>query len=192
MQEEKFLSIHSLNPNNENEKNKLDFCKYMDDFITKFPNLSTIDNSQDPELFEVEDKINLKGALNDFMNILKTKLFKYFKEEEKNLALSKMKKYILTKIYEKIYPQDFDNDDLLFFYKAISLSWIEPKHLQIPYKLNVDNFIPVTNSYFKQIDNEKSPSCKMDVITKIFNTINSALRFSLGGNFSTDDIARRC
>ena len=52
-----------------------------------------------------------------------------------------------------------------------------------------DNFIPITTSFFQQVDNEKSPSCKMDVIEKIFNTISSALKFSQGGNFSTDDIA---
>ena len=186
---EKFLSIYNPEENIDNEKNTLDFCKYMNDFITKFPDLSIIEKSQEPELFEVEDKINLKGALNDFMNIIKTKSIKYFKEAEKNMAYNKIKKFILTKIYKKIYPQDYDNDDLLFFYKAISLSWIEPKHLKIPNEINVDNFIPITNSYFKQIDNEKSPSCKMKVIEKIFNTINSALRFSLGTHFSTDDIA---
>jgi hypothetical protein len=161
----------------------------MNDFINNFPNLSKIDKSIEPELFEVEDKINLKGALNDFINILKVKMFKYFQEKEKEMAIYKIKKYILTKIYEKIYPQDYDKDDLLFYYKAISLSWIEPKHLKIPYEINIDNFLPITNSYFKQIDYEKSPSCKMDIITKIFNTISSALKFCQGGNFSTDDIA---
>ena len=173
----------------ESPKKKIEICKNINDFITKFPNLSKIDKNQDSELFEIEDKINLKGALNNYMNILKSKMNKYFKENEKNLAFYKINKYILSKIFEKIYPQDYDNDDLLFFYKTISLSWIELKHLRIPNNINVDNFIPITNSFFKQIDYEKSPSCKMEVIGKIFNTINSALNFSLGGNFSTDDIA---
>ena len=186
---EKYLTIYSSEMNKESDSNKIDLCKYIKDFIIKFPNLSKIDKSQDPELFEVEDKINLKGALNDFMNILKSKMFKYFKENEKETAYNKIQKYILTKIYEKIYPQDYDNDDLLFYYKTISLSWIEPRHLKIPNDIYVDNFIPITNSFFKQVENEKSPSCKMDVIEKIFNTINSALKFSQGGNFSTDDIA---
>ena len=188
---EKFLTIYALELTKDidQSKNKLDFCKYINDFIIKFPNLSKIDKGQDPELFEVEDKINLKGALNTFMNIIKEKMSKYFKDNEKETAINKIKKYILTKIYEKIYPQDYDNDDLLFYYKAISLSWIEPKHLKIPYEVNVDNFISITNSLFKQVDYEKSPSCKMEVIVKIFNTINWALRFSQGGNFSTDDIA---
>ena len=188
---EKLLTIIApeLDKDIELNKNKLDFCKYISDFIVKFPNLSKLDKGQEPELFDVEDKINLKGVLNTFMNILKDKMYKYFKENEKDTAFNKLKKYILTKIYEKIYPQDYDNDDLLFFYKAISLSWIEPKHLKIPYEVNVDNFIPITNSFFKQVDYEKSPSCKMEVIVKIFNTINWALKLSNAGNFSTDDIA---
>ena len=188
---EKSLTLYApeLDKDIELNKNKLDFCKYINDFIVKFPNLSKLDKGQEPELFEVENKINLKGVLNTFMNILKEKMYKYFKENEKDTAFNKIKKYILTKIYEKIYPQDYDNDDLLFFYKAISLSWIEPKHLKIPYEVNVDNFIPITNSFFKQVDYAKSPSCKMEVIVKIFNTINWALKHNKEGNFSTDDIA---
>ena len=189
---EKYLTIYTQEINKDNNdlnKNKNELCKYINDFIVKFPNLTKIDKTQEPELFEVEDKINLKGALTNFMDILKVKMLKYFKENEKETAYNKIKKYILTKIYEKIYPQDYDNDDLLFFYKAISLSWVEPKHLKIPYDINVDNFIPITNSFFKQFDYEKSPACKMEVIAKIFNTINSALRFSKGENFSIDDIA---
>ena len=188
---EKILSIYIPENNKENElnKNKIDICKNINDFISKFPNLTKIDKNIDPEIFEIEGNINLKGALNDYMEILKNKMKKYFKENEKNIAFYKLKKYILSKIYEKIYPQDYDDDDLLFYYKAISLSWVEPRHLKIPSEINVDNFIPITNSFFKQIDYEKSPSCKMEVIAKIFNTINSALNFSQGGNFSTDEIA---
>ena len=155
----------------------------------KFPNISEISKNQDSELFLDEKNMNLKGILNNYLNILKKKLQKYFAGTEIDTAYNKIKKYILSKIYEKIFPRDYDNDDLLFYYKSISLSWIEPKHLKIPKNININNLILITNSFFKQIDNEKTPSCKMDVIGKIFNTINSALQFSLGGNFSTDDIA---
>lgn len=188
---EKILSIYIPENGKESEssKNKIDICKNINDFISKFPNLTKIEKNIDPELFEIEGNINLKGALNDYLEILKSKMNKYFKENEKNIAFYKLKKYILSKIYEKIYPQDYDNDDLLYYYKAISLSWVEPRHLKIPNDINVDNFIPITNSFFNQIDHERSPSCKMEVIAKIFNTINSAIRFSHGGNFSTDDIA---
>ena len=188
---EKTLSIYI--PENgkeiESNKNNVDFCKNINDFISKFPNLTKIDKNIEPQLFEIEGNINLKGALNNYMEILKNKMKKYFKDNEKNIAFYKLKKYILSKIYEKIYPQDYDKDDLLFYHKTISLSWVEPRHLKIPNDIYVDNFIPITTSFFKQIDYEKSPSCKMEVIAKIFNTINSALRFSQGGNFSTDDIA---
>ena len=186
---DKAININII-PDNFNYNQKLpDLCRNINDFILKFPNLSEISKYQDSELFLEENNMNLKGALNDYMNILKKKLLKYFKESENEIAFKKIKKYILSKIYEKIYPRDYDNDDLLFFYKSISLSWIEPRHLKIPININVNNLIIITNSFFKQIDNEKTPSCKMEIIGKIFNTINSALQFSLGGNFSTDDIA---
>ena len=164
-------------------------CNNINEFISKFPNLSELIKDQDSELFLEEDDMNLKGALKDYMNILKKKLHKYFKESEIEIAFKKIQKYVMSKIYEKIYPRDYDNDDLLFFYKSISLSWVEPKHLKIPSNIDINNLILITNSFFKQIDKEKTPTCKMDVIGKIFDTINSALQYSLGGNLSTDDIA---
>ena len=182
------LYIYSI-PDKLNENQSPDLCNNINEFIIKFPNFSELTKYQDTELFIEENNMNLKGALNDYMNILKKKLQKYFKGLELVTAFKKVKKYVLSKIYEKIYPLDYDNDDLLFFYKSISLSWVEPKHLKIPLNININNLLIITNSFFKQIDNEKSPECKMEVISKIFNTINSALQYSLGGNFSTDDIA---
>jgi len=185
---DKILDINIVPDKNDFQKSP-DLCQNINEFILKFPNLSEIAKNQDTELFIDEENMNLKGILDNYFNILKKKLHKYFIETETDIAFKKIKKYILSKIYEKIYPRDYDNDDLLFYYKSISLSWIEPKHLKIPMSININNLILVTNNFFKQIDNEKTPSCKMDVIGKIFNTINSALQFSLGGNFSTDDIA---
>ena len=170
-------------------KQSPDLCHNINEFILKFPNISELANNQDSDLFLDEKNMNLKGILKNYLDLLKKKLQKYFVEAEVDTAFKKIKKYILSKIYEKIYPRDSDNDDLLFYYKSISLKWIEPKHLKIPINININNLINITNSLFKQIDNEKTPSCKMDIIGKIFNTINSALQFSLGNNFSTDDIA---
>ena len=185
---DKILNINNVSDLNDDKKSP-DLCQNINEFILKFPNISEISKNQDSELFLDEKNMNLKGILNNYLNILKKKLQKYFAGTEIDTAYNKIKKYILSKIYEKIFPRDYDNDDLLFYYKSISLSWIEPKHLKIPKNININNLILITNSFFKQIDNEKTPSCKMDVIGKIFNTINSALQFSLGGNFSTDDIA---
>ena len=182
--------ILEINPASEiYDENLSDICTNINEFISKFPNLSELAKHQDSELFSKDDDMNLKGALKDCMKIIKKDLKAYFKESEIEIAFKKLQKYIMSKIYEKIFPSDYDNDDLLFFYKSISLSWLEPKHLKIPNDININNLIVITNSFFKQIDNEKTPSCKMEIIGKIFNTINSALQFSLGGNFSTDDIA---
>ena len=182
--------ILEVNPASEiYDENLSDICTNINEFISKFPNLSELAKHQDSELFSKDDDMNLKGALKDCMKIIKKDLKTYFKESEIEIAFKKLQKYIMSKIYEKIFPSDYDNDDLLFFYKSISLSWLEPKHLKIPNAININNLIVITNSFFKQIDNEKTPSCKMEIIGKIFNTINSALQFSLGGNFSTDDIA---
>ena len=185
--EDNILNINSISVQlNEKESEK---CLNINEFISKFPNLSLLTKNQDTELLLEENNMNLKKALDNYMSIIKKKLQKCFKENEIEIAFKKLKKYIMSKIYDKIFPLDSDNDDILFFCRAVSLSWVEPKHLKIPPNININNLIPVTNSFFNQLDNEKSPSSKMEIIANIFNTINSLLRFNFGSNFSTDDIA---
>ena len=185
--EDNILNINSISDQlNEKESDK---CLNINEFISKFPNLSLLSKNQDTELLLEENNMNLKKALDNYMSIIKKKLQKCFKENEIEIAFKKIKKYIMSKIYDKIFPLDSDNDDILFFCRTIKLSWVEPKHLKIPPNININNLIPVTNSFFNQLDNEKSPSSKMEIIVNIFNTINSLLRFNFGSNFSTDDIA---
>ena len=94
----------------------------------------------------------------------------------------------MVRLYDKLFPKKPDLEDISFYNQCLSLSWIEPKHLKQE-NLFFDNFLPITTSYFEQINNEKSASSKLEVISKIFDAINSVIIFNKGGNFSTDDIA---
>lgn len=77
------------------------------------------------------------------------------------------------------------------FQKTILLSWVAPHHLKLD-KTYLENFVPITTNYINQLDNEKSPNGKFNVINKIFNAINNVLRFNKGNSFSIDDIAPIC
>ena len=166
-------------------------CTTITEFIKKFPNLTLIQKIQEIDVFVIQKEINLRSGLVSYFRIIKEHLKNWFNEKDIEEVYTKIKKNILVKIYDKIYPKEPDTDDLTLHYQCISLSWIEPKHLNQG-NIYFDNFLPITTKYFNQINNEKSPSGKLEVIESIFEAINNVLKINLGGAFSTDDIAPIC
>ena len=177
--------------NNINNDKSIFKCLNINDFINKFPDLALIQQKQDIDLFLIESEINLSQGLNQYFDILRDLIEIKFDKDEKNLVFIKIQKYILVKIYEKIYPSESDKDDMKTFQKTIILSWVQPNHLKLD-NTYLDNFIPITTNYFNQLDNEKSPNGKFNIINKIFNEINTVLKFNKGNSFSIDDIAPIC
>ena len=166
-------------------------CMNINDFIKHFPNLSLIQQRQDIDLFLIEKEIKLSNGLNQYFEILKDSISYKFGKDERIIVFNKVQKYILIKIYDKIYPRESDIDDMKIFQKTILLSWVAPHHLKLD-KTYLENFVPITTNYINQLDNEKSPNGKFNVINKIFNAINNVLRFNKGNSFSIDDIAPIC
>ena len=176
---------------NQTQKDKVINCSSISEFIKKFPNLSEISKKHKIDTFLIEKEIKVKRSLLDFLKIVKEHIKKAFEKEEIENVYSKVKRTIMVRLYDKLFPKKPDLEDVSFYNQCLALSWIEPKHLKQE-KLFFDNFLPITTSYFEQINNEKSASGKLEVICKIFDAINSVIIFNKGGNFSTDDIAPIC
>ena len=186
------ISSSSIKSVKNNLKDKsLIKCMDINDFIKHFPNLSLIQQRQDIDLFLIEKEIKLSNGLNQYFNILKDLINYKFGKDERIIVFNNIQKYILIKIYDKIYPRESDIDDMKIFQKTILLSWVAPHHLKLD-KTYLENFVPITTNYINQLDNEKSPNGKFNVINKIFNAINNVLRFNKGNSFSIDDIAPIC
>ena len=186
------INSENYNSNNNNHKDKtITLCLNINDFIKKFPNLGVIQQRQDIDLFLIEKEINLSNGLKQYYEILKNFINIKFEKEEKNTVFNKIQKYILIKIYDKIYPKEPDKDDMKIFQNTIILSWVRPHHLKLD-KTYLDNFTSITSNYIKKLDIEKSPNGKFNVINKIFNAINNILAFNKGASFSIDDIAPIC
>ena len=176
---------------NQTQKDKVINCSNISEFIKKFPNLSEISRKYKKDIFLIEKEIKAKRSLLDFLKIVKEHIKKKFEKEEIENVYSKVKRTIMVRLYDKLFPKKPDLEDVSFYNQCLALSWIEPKHLKQE-NLFFDNFLPITTSYFEQINNEKSASGKLEVICKIFDAINSVIIFNKGGNFSTDDIAPIC
>ena len=185
---EKYFIISKVEQNNNKYFNKKEktaqvICHNIPDFIKKFPNLSKI---------QIKDnEINVRKALSDYFNILKQCMTSKFSPKELKSAYSQLKKRIIIKLYNKLFPKEPDTDDLTFHYQCIYLSWIKPKHLNQSEIIN-ENFIKIITELFNQMNNEKSYSGKLEIIEQIFRVFNYILKINKGDNFSTDDIAPLC
>ena len=171
-------------------KNKIK-CNNITEFIEKFPDLNLLKKNQDDDVFVFQKEINLSSGLTAYFNIIKESIDKYFLQNEAEMAFNKIKQNILIKIYDKLFPKEPSNDDLTFHYRTLSLSWVEPHHLNQS-KYHFDNFLPITTSYFNLIDNEKSPTAKFEIIDKIFGAIENVLSINFGEDYDDTDLLSIC
>ena len=174
----------------EKKKDNVLECSNIPEFIKTFPHLTKISNKIKIDVFTIEKEINVKRSLLKYLKIVKEHIAKIFGSEIDEVY-KKIKGIIMIRLYDKLYPKESDLEDIEFYNQCISLSWIEPKHLKQG-NILFDNFLPITTSYFEQINNAKSASAKLEIISKIFEAINNAIIFNKGGKFSIDDIAPIC
>ena len=194
-EEEQFFSI-SKSQKDSNKKFNMNIdsnilCHSIPDFIRKFPNFAKLQQKKEIDLLDLKNELNVKEGLMEYFIIIKEHLVNKFSENEIKNVYSKIKKRILIKLYNKIFPKEPDDDDLTFHFQCLSFSWIKPNHLNIN-DINNDNFINITTNLFNQMNIEKSYSGKLEIIEKIFMTFSNVLKISKGLNYSTDDIAPLC
>lgn len=143
------------------------YCKTIQNFTKKFPNLSKYQVYQDLDLFKMQEELKIPEKLDEYFNIIRDYLTdekltineELSLNDEKTMQLinEKIYDYVMTKIYDKIYPPDTDQIDNIIFSQSVKLSWTEPKNFIKQKNFVYDSFLPDVIYYFKQIDIEKSP-----------------------------------
>ena len=166
-------------------------CKNIKSFCENFPNLTIFEEKQDLDIFDLQKELKIPEKLDFYFNLIKDFLISNKKipssldiEEINN----KIYDYVMSKIYDKIFPKTNVKDDKIFS-KSFMLSWTEPKHF-IQGKTNYvfDSFLPGVIDYFKLIDKEKSPRKKILYMKEIFNSISKVVKFNGGDeNTGVDD-----
>ena len=172
----------------ETKKDKVINCSNIPEFIKKFPPLTLIAKKLRTDVFTIEYEIKLKKSLLSYLKIVKEHIKQTFGEKEIEEIYTKIKTTIMIRLYDKLFPKKPSLEDITFYNQCLKLSWIEPKHLKQA-NLFFDNFLPITTSYFEQMNNEKCGLGKLEIIYKIFDAINNVILFNKGGNYSTDEIA---
>ena len=165
----------------EHEKSKkCRLCLTINEFTQKFPNLVMYQELQDADIFEIQKQLEFCPKINNYINIVKSVLQK--KYSGLNLVIEKIYDYVMSKIYDKIYPMESYEEDIKIYQQSIRLAWTEPKHyIKSKRQLVFGSFLTDVMAYFKLVDSEKSPRKKFLYVSEIFNSIGFLLKFNGAG-----------
>ena len=165
-------------------------CKTIQSFIRYFPDLNNYTKRYSNNCYDVltlettlEVPQKLKKYFKIILNFLKSNKNINRSENELYLIYDKIYDYVMSMLYNFIYPNEENIMDSKLNEKMKLFSWIEPKHLIKNYQLfDFDLVLPDINYYFEEIDKEKSPRKKIINMGNIFKSINQLIKFSTNNN----------
>ena len=186
VQKKNFLNIPNINfsfkQSEEENKNKDENikkfeCKNIYDFCMFFPNLIS---DQIKDYFKYEAELNMKSFLNECFRlineyVIKEKMFKEYKETEKQSIQIQIENFIHAQIYNKIMSPIPDDIDYKVYETSYKLNWIKPENIS-PDLLYVDDKMMQIMIYFaKNMMNEMCPTNKIREFEKIDMIINNII-----------------
>ena len=172
---------------------KCQLCITIDDFTRKFPNLVKYQELQDADIFSIQKILDFPGMINNYFLITSKYIEKRCLNGNENELISpvneKIYDYVMSKIYDKIYPTEAYEKDNKFFQKSISLSWTELKHfMKLKKEIVFGSFLSDVLTYFKLIDSEKSPRKKLLSLRAVNDSIGFLLKLNgTGQEAGVDD-----
>ena len=190
----KFFKIKKVKNPQIIDKNNFSYrCRSLNSLIRRFPNFSAkIGKKTSIKLMKIIKDLNIPNELNTYLKNYTQKLLeesKYkFTNEESVIIKNKIYDYTLKKLYYKLYPKVPSEADNIITNNCRKLSWVEPKNFKGNIKNNNYNiFIDDIKQLFNQLEKEKSPKQKAEIISEIFETITKIITFNVEES-GADDI----
>ncbi len=175
---------------------KCRLCTTIDDFTKKFPNLVKYQELQDADIFLIQQKLNFPEAINNYFLLISKFVEKKFMNKKEPESIDpvneKIYDYVMSKIYDKIYPDEAYEKDNKLFQQSIRLSWTELKHfMRVKKTIVFGSFLSDVLAYFKLIDSEKSPRKKFLNLKAVNDSIGFLLKLNgTGPEAGVDDQLR--
>ena len=167
---------------NEDPKKKYISFKTIEAFARYFPNLTIYQNKDVINPIDIMKELLINEKISIYFQFIKERIMKkrkVEKEEYETLYSGKIKDYIMDKLYDKIYPLEFHENDMKIYKVSVQLSSIDPRQL-LNKDYIFDNTLPDILNEFTQIKKNKSPYKKLNNIKKIMEYIESLIKFNEG------------
>ena len=160
-------------------------CLNIEQFIQSFPNFVKMQLKNDIKVLNVIKDLEIPKKINNYIAFVLKKIpnhIHFYNNNDFKHIKNKLFDYILTKLYDKLYPAYPEEPDINILKNCYKLSWCESKHFLKNIKnnsnTNFDIILDDIKKYFNQLEIEKSARKKMLAINKIFRTIEKILLFN--------------
>ena len=153
-------------------------CNNILEFCDIFPDLNKEDID---DIFQFEETIELKKALNKYFNIIyeylkRESIYEEWQEEEKTNLKIKIQDFIYEQIYDKIYPHDFkDPLDMNILQNSFTHKWIKPNNLDEKLINLDDKMVQMMRTFIRKMVERKSPNYKLKEFEKLDFMINNII-----------------
>ena len=159
----------------------------IEDFIKNFPDVSSIYQETEIDVLGAMVRNNISTEVNYYLTAVKDNLLIQQQKELKTIDPSQMDRihlkvvnYILNRLYYKLYPKDSDTSDGAIFSKCVELAWVEPSHfIDSAQKLNLEDILPTCIRLIKQIQKEKSPYIKKELMENVYDLLDHSMSIYL-------------
>ncbi len=161
-EEKKQIDFYSTLDNSEEpkKKDKLKYndyilCKTIKELIEKFPSFTSYISTR---VNETEFDKTFSDNFIILKNKIKNHIQKYFNSKQDLETINeKIMDFFMSNIYENLFNNEIQENDHNFYKKCVSCSWIELKDLIGENNLILDNFLPISISYIKEIEIARTP-----------------------------------
>ena len=161
---------------------KIKVFKTIEAFTRYFPNLAKYQITQGINPIKIIKELSINSKINQYFHIIKEKILQkqtIDKDSYDKLYKKKIKDYIMSKLYEKIYPPEPDEKDNEIFKKSMSLSWVEPQ-LILEKDYVFDSLLPYIINEFNQVNIARTPYKKLNCLNTIINYTNNVIKLNEG------------
>ena len=175
----KQIDSMKLELNNKNNKNiNIDTIQ---SFIEKMPDFITYDKNNN--ILEMQKKLGVDNILKiyftELKNIIKEeKIMNRFTEEEFSLIIYELENYILSQLYEKIFPINDTKEDIYFYNKSKRLNFIKPENVIKDKTMINEKLLEYAIDYIKEMSTKKTPIDKINNFGKAIDIIKNSITFN--------------
>ena len=163
--------------------------KKINSFIENFPDFrnekNKNQNNDDDDIITFEEKLEINEVLNTYFGYLKKLLknepimSKYTNEEFINMNFE-LDNYILSKLYNKLFPEEQTKKDIKFYNKCLRLDFLKPENIIKDKKMINEKLWISAMKNINEMDNQKTPIDKIKYFNKAFGILQNSITFCSG------------
>ena len=159
-------------------------------FIENFPDFRNEKNKSknpldDDDILSFEEKLGINDVLNTYFSYIKKILkneplmLKYSHEEFLNMNYE-LDNYILSKLYNKLFPENQTKKDLKFYKKCLRLDFLKPENIIKDKKMINEKLWITAMNNINEMDIQNTPTEKIKCFNKAFGILQNSITFCSG------------